>query len=91
MRRHVAVDNSELVRRVERDRGLPQPAQRQLARDPPALQALGEAAAAQVLHRDVRPAVPRADVVDAHDLLHVREPRHRHRLPAQPRAELLVA
>ena len=91
VRRHVAVNDAELVRGVERDSRLRQPAQRRLAGDGPALDALREGAAAEELHRHVRAAVPRADVVDADDLEHVRESGHRHRLPAQPRARPLVA
>jgi len=84
------MDDAEVVRGVDGVRGLPQPADRELARDAAALEPAREGAAAQVFHGHVRTALPLADVVDPHDLEHVREPGDGHRLAPQPGTVLLV-
>jgi hypothetical protein len=62
------MDDAERVRRVHGVRRLSQPPKRLCARDPPGPEPLVDAAAALVLHDDVRTPPPLPDVVDGDDV-----------------------
>ena len=85
------MDDAVRVRRVERRRGLCEPGERAagrlraLVREP-----VGERAAGEVLHHDVRAPLVLADVEDRDRVRRVREPRRRQRLAREAPADRLV-
>jgi hypothetical protein len=87
----VAVDDALLVRGVERTAGCLDPIQRARRRlGALALEAVGDRAAGQVLHDDVRAAVPLADVVDRDGVRRSGHPRGRERLAGEAGAVCVV-
>ena len=87
----VAVDDPARVRRVERRRRLLEPVERASERlRAVAHEPVGERAAGEVLHHDVRAAVVLADVEDRHRARCVREPRRGERLAREARSDRLV-